>query len=1007
MDARLRLTLLCLAFVLAGCSFSPDRKASRVPPTSLPSASPEPAVTRQAEPPEPSSLLGSHDGAEKRLNQSACRAYGWLIDLNDPEHDVKVKVFADGIEVAQAVADLYRPDLELEEICPEGTCAFAVDLWDLIAPNEEHTIQVQAFDLTHNRWVVIDGSPRVVMCTQAGVERQDRSEPQVVIDPSGRVRFQYGSNSLILEFLDDDLVHFELASAEQDVDLSKPIYTSPMVYKTDYPGPSSLETDGMGVFETPDLKVQVDPDTLCLTVTDKTYQPDLVLTTLCPRNLGSFGQGISLTPESFSHAYGLGQEFITPGSSDGDWIGRVRSPGEVNGNDMIPWNGGSVANTQFPIVYFAGQNLDSYALFIDNPYRQRWDFTRSPWNVEIGGEWLRFYLFSGPDLQDLRKDYLELVGHPPVPPKKMFGLWISEYGFDQWAELESKLSSLRENLFPVDGFVLDLQWFGGIQRDSDDTRMGSLSWDLGQFPDPASRIAALDESQGVGIMVIEESYIGRNLPEYADLESRGYLALDCETCPASYLTSNTWWGKGGMVDWSNPAGRDYWHDLKRGPLIEAGVIGHWTDLGEPEIYDPASWYWGILGDYRPLHAHADVHNLLNLMWSRSIFEGYQRNGHLQRPFILSRSGAPGSQRYGVSMWSGDIGSNLSSLATHLNVQMHMSMSGIDYFGSDIGGFHRDALDGDLNEMYTQWFANGMAFDIPGRAHTENLCNCNETAPDRLGDLQSNLENVRLRYTLSPYLYSLAHRAYWFAEPVIPPLVYYYQNDPAVREMGHEKMLGRDLLVAIVAGYGETERDVYLPAGTWVNYHTNEIYQSSGEWFASIPTSLDGKFKLPLFARGGAIIPQMYVDEKTLNITGMRSDGSTRDELIVSVFLGVSASSFILYEDDGETTTYQDGEVRQTLLSQGLTDLGVRVSIGAASGAYAGAPESRGNVVRLVLENAAQITQVTLNGSSLPEFGSRAEWESAPRGWYRAGENLVIAKSGQQPVAEQKVFEFTG
>jgi alpha-glucosidase len=97
----------------------------------------------------------------------------------------------------------------------------------------------------------------------------------------------------------------------------------------------------------------------------------------------------------------------------------------------------------------------------------------------------------------------------------------------------------------------------------------------------------------------------------------------------------------------------------------------------------------------------------------------------------------------------------------------------------------------------------------------------------VGDLRSNLENVRQRYALSPYLYSLVHRAYLYGEPVYPPLVYYYQADSQVRELGSEKMVGRDLLVAAVAKYGQPVRQVYLPAGTWVDYHTGEWYESEG------------------------------------------------------------------------------------------------------------------------------------------------------------------------------------
>jgi alpha-glucosidase (family GH31 glycosyl hydrolase) len=1007
--------LIGLAVIILGCDTSLGGSPTGVKlmatvepstsPTQLPSLTPTVQETPPpSEPPLPALLEGSHTGVERLATQSSCRAFGWLTDRNRPESDVAVRVLVDGIEVAQTVADRYRPDLDALGRCSGGTCAFEVDLWNLVAYNREVTVLVQGLDSSTQQWVDILGSPKKLTCARETIAGLESGEFKSVTDSSGRVLFQVGSNTLILEFLDDDLVHFEYSGAGVPADVSMPIHTSPMISKTDYSGPTALTTDGQGTFETPDLQVQIDPATFCLTATDKTRRPALVLTTLCPRALGRSGQGISLTPETFTHVYGLGQEFITPGQADGDWTGRVRTGGPL-GNVMSGWSGGAVGNTQFPVLYVLGPGLDNYALFADHVYREKWDFTNQPWSAELGGEWMRFYLMTGPDLQDLRQDYLELVGRPPVPPKKMFGLWISEYGFDDWAELESKLDSLRNNQFPVDGFVLDLQWYGGIRTNSNNTRMGSLRWDTRNFPNPAEKIAVLRETQGIGIMLIEEPYIGYDLPEFAELQRRGYLARDCETCAATYLSANPWWGKGGLMDWSNQEGADFWHDWRREPLIAAGVIGHWTDLGEPEAYNSNAWYVGIPGDYQPLHAHADVHNLYNLLWSESIFEGYARNNHAQRPFILSRSGAPGSQRYGVAMWSGDIGSNLTSLATHLNAQLHMSLSGMDYYGADIGGFHRESLDGDLYEMYTRWFASGMALDIPGRTHTANTCDCYETAPDRVGDLQSNLGNVRLRYQLSPYLYSLSHRAYLYGEPVFPPLVYAYQQDPNVREMGSEKMIGRDLLVAVSTTYGEKELKVYLPAGTWINYHTNEIIYSSGGWYGPFPLYINGEYRLPLFARAGAMIPQMYVDGKTMNISGLRSDGSTRDELIVRVYAGEAASDFTLYEDDGETMAYQEGEIRTTRLSQQSTSQGVTVQVDAASGSYRGVPASRDTHIRLVLAHADEIQRVSLNGSELAQFRSFDTYEAAQSGWYRVNATLVLVKSGTMTVDIGKTFQF--
>ncbi|WP_295435752.1 carbohydrate-binding module family 20 domain-containing protein [uncultured Thiodictyon sp.] len=391
---------------------------------------------------------------------------------------------------------------------------------------------------------------------------------------------------------------------------------------------------------------------------------------------------------------------------------------------------------------------------------------------------------------------------------------------------------------------------------------------------------------------------------------------------------------------------------------------------------------------------------------------------VRRPFMMARSGASGIQRFGTSMWSADIGSNLENLAAHMNAQLHMSLSRLDYFGSDIGGFHRGALNGeDLSMVYTQWFADGLLTDIPARPHANNSScpygqgqpsgNCHETAPDRVGDRASNLANLRQRYAMSPYLYSLAHRAYLAGEPVVPPLVYYYQTDPNVRRLGSEKLLGRDLLVALVADRnGPQTRDVYLPAGDWVDYRTNEWLHSTGETFAGRPLMHNGVFSLPVFARAGALIPKMYVDKKTMNIFGKRSDGSTRDELILRAYAAPLPSGFTLYEDDGQTQAYLGGAVRTTRLSQQLAADGssAAVTIAAAEGNYQGAPAARGAVVELVT-HGQQATGVSLNGSPLPALATPAALDTAASGWVNAGGNLILAKSESGPVTAARTFVF--
>src|SRR5690606_30670611 len=127
--------------------------------------------------------------------------------------------------------------------------------------------------------------------------------------------------------------------------------------------------------------------------------------------------------------------------------------------------------------------------------------------------------------------------------------------------------------------------------------------------------------------------------------------------------------------------------------------------------------------------------------------------------------------------------------------------------------------------------------------------------------------------LSPYLYSLAYEAYLTGAPVVPPLVFYYQEDKNTRPLGNHKLLGQSLLVRTVTEPGVTSTDVYLPAGQWVNFYTGAWFNSAGEWVTAVPVQVDGLFRLPLFVRAGAIVPLMAVDDQTMNLYGMRRDGS--------------------------------------------------------------------------------------------------------------------------------------
>jgi alpha-glucosidase (family GH31 glycosyl hydrolase) len=650
------------------------------------------------------------------------------------------------------------------------------------------------------------------------------------------------------------------------------------------------------------------------------------------------------------------------------------------GNGMPAYAGGATGETLFPVVMALGEGDDAWGFILDNVYKQTWDLSHPHWRVSMFGDQIRGFVFTGNSPLKVRQRFMDLAGRAPVPPRKMFGFWMSEYGYDNWDEVNSVLASLRRDQFPIDGFFLDLQWFGNVIPGSDHTRMGALQFDERNFPNPQATIHHFKTKEDIGLITIEESYVGRALPEHDDLESRGFLAHECgRPNTASYLTgdvtgnSSEWWGRGGMIDWSNPAAGSYWHALKRQPLVQMGVFAHWLDLGEPEMFDPRSCYHGI-GEPR-LVQHQDVHNVFSLLWAKSLWDGFAANQVAHRPFSMLRSGNIGLQRFGAGMWSGDIGGNLQSLAAHIGSHNHLSWSGIDYYGSDIGGFHRNRADGkplsfnETQENFTQWFANAAWFDVPLRSHVMNLDHNRDTAPNKIGHVESNRVNLLTRYSLIPYYYSLAHRVAQDGAPLMEPMAMRFPFDGAVRQMGGQRMIGQ-LMVSAAAETAAVHRDVYLPEGLWYDFTDGTHKHSAGQFLQGYPLYRDGLFRLPVFARGGAIIPR-YAGH--LNNHGLGSGwiDSLAKAMLLDVYVDdqPDATEFSLIEDDGYSRDLS--LTRLTRIQQKSVDLTTSIKILGASGRYEGALNDRAWTVR-VWSPGWQVEGVVVDGNSLtacPESAS--------------------------------------
>ena len=551
-----------------------------------------------------------------------------------------------------------------------------------------------------------------------------------------------------------------------------------------------------------------------------------------------------------------------------------------------------------------------YGVFVDNTYRGRWDLGASNASLfsytAYGGE-LTYYVIAGGSVPAQLELYTWLTGRQPLPPRWAFGFIQSKFGYRNETEARTMVQTMRQKQIPCDAIVLDLYWY---------SRMGDVTWNLSSWPDPFQMMRDF-LSAGIKTIVITEPYLTNNSTWFAEAYALGYFAKTSAGVP--YSLSN-WWSCGcpaALLDLTNPDAAAWWWS-KHPQFIGAELAGLWTDLGEPERHPSDMSH--------ALGSASRVHNVYNLLWARTIAEGFTGFRPDKRLFNLTRSGFAGIQRYGVIPWSGDVGRDFGGLAVQLPMMLNMGMSGLAYHNSDIGGFSGGVT---TPELYVRWMQYGTFCPVT-RAHGTGQA----TEPWGFGAEAEAIckSYLELRYRLLPYIYSMAHQNYLTGLPLARPLFFAYTGDPTLRNLSSEYLWGDDLLVAPVVRPGQTSSAVTLPSGSWIDYWTERVYD--GGQTATVPAPLE---IMPLFVKAGSIIPMQavmnYSDERTL------------DTVSLAVFpYGDEGGHFTLYEDDGRTLRYQHGEFATTVFEQHIEDLGrsktLELTIGQTVGTYEGKPGHR-------------------------------------------------------------------
>jgi alpha-glucosidase len=585
------------------------------------------------------------------------------------------------------------------------------------------------------------------------------------------------------------------------------------------------------------------------------------------------------------HFYGLGEKAAPLDKRRGGFTMWNTDVGFSDGTDPI------YQSVPFYIGWEAGQ---AYGIFFDNSYRTTFDLGKTQQEyasfsaqMDPGDAGLDYYFFWGPAMKKVVSRYADLTGHMPLPPRWALGHQQSRWSYYPAATVEAVVDRYRKDDLPLDVVYLDIDYM-------DDYRV--FTWSPKSFPDPRGLVERLGR-RGVKVVTIVDPGV-----KYQP-QQRGYAVFDDGLARDFFLrrrggalyVGTVWPGEAVFTDYTKDAARRWWGDLHRA-YTDAGVAGIWNDMNEPSDFvdkTGRSQMDVVSDDGGARSPYAKNRNVYGMLMSRATYEGLARLQPDRRPYVITRAGFAGVQRY-ATMWTGDNASTWEHLALTLPMLESLGLSGQPFVGADVGGFFGRSN----GELVTRWYQ--AAFLAPFCRNHKNR-EANDQEPWRFGTRYEDIirKYLKLRYRLLPFLYTVLEEAHRTGLPLFRPLILDYPEDPDVVAVDDEFMVGDDLLAAPVLHPGAESRMVYLPAGTWIDYWTGKRFRGPATVRALAPLET-----IPLFVRAGAVIPtgpeMSWVGEKPA------------DPLTFEVYPDDQGrASGVLYEDDGTSPAYLTGAYRRT------------------------------------------------------------------------------------------------
>lgn len=581
------------------------------------------------------------------------------------------------------------------------------------------------------------------------------------------------------------------------------------------------------------------------------------------------------------------------------------------GNFFTMWNSDIPAytTTQDPLYqshpfFISMHNGIGFGIFFDNSYRTFFNFGAGNdrfyyFGAEDGT--LDYYFIYGPELKTVLRRYGKVVGTMPLPPKWSLGYQQCRWSYYPESEVMKLAQTFRDKQIPCDVIYLDIHYM-------DEYRV--FTWHRERFPDPAKMIRKLKD-MGFKVVVIIDPGIKVD-PGYQVYQSGINGDHFCKYPDGTLYKGQVWPGWCHFPDFSKSDTRLWWGNLYRG-LIDDGIAGFWNDMNEPATWG-GTFPDNVMFNFEGKTAdHLKMHNLYGFLMARSTYEGVKKLRPDERPFVLTRAGFAGVQRY-AAVWTGDNVASWEHLKLSINMCLGLSMSGVAFCGPDIGGF----MGAPTPELFTRWIQLGVFMPF-FRTHTH--LGSPDQEPWSYGEWHEEINKkfIRLRYELLPYLYNAFYQSSINNTPILKPMILDFQNDPRTMWMDDQFMVGEKLLVAPVYQENQNARKVYLPSGTWYDFWTDEKISGPIDKLVDAPLH-----KIPIFVRAGSLLPMQkpvnYVEENPLA------------PLLLHLYPGKSIVDS-LYEDDGYSFDYQKGEFCFTHFSGSTTDKVIKLTIHDRIGSY--------------------------------------------------------------------------